>query len=261
MIDIQSLLPYYPQAIATQASFHRHILKEHIELLALEHIAQTPHAAKVVFIGGTNLRIIHGIDRFSEDLDFDCKNMSEEEFVKMTDMVVEYLRRNGLRVEPRDKDNPRLTAFRRNIYFPELLLEMKLTGHREERFLMKIEAQDQGVNYAPHTAVVSRCGFVFPISVPSKEVLLSMKMAALLARSKGRDFYDTMFLWQQAEPDYRFLSERCGIKTPADLKSMLDDKLATVNLKQKQRDFEHLLFNPSRSKQILLFKEFVVGKL
>ena len=181
MIDIQSLLPYYPQAIATQASFHRHILKEYIELLALEHIAQTPHAAKVVFIGGTNLRIIHGIDRFSEDLDFDCKNMSEEEFVKMTDMVV--------------------------------------------------------------------------------EVLLSMKIAALLARGKGRDFYDTMFLWQQAEPDYRFLSERCGIKTPADLKSMLDDKLATVNLKQKQRDFEHLLFNPSRSKQILLFKEFVDGKL
>ena len=29
---------------------------------------------KIFFIGGTNLRLVKGIDRFSEDLDFDCKN-------------------------------------------------------------------------------------------------------------------------------------------------------------------------------------------
>lgn len=261
MIDIQSLLPYYPQAIAEQASFHKHILKEYIELLALEHLSQTPYAAKIVFIGGTNLRIIHGIDRFSEDLDFDCKNLSEAEFVKMTDMLVDYLKGNGLQVELRDKDNPNLTAFRRNIYFPGLLFDMNLTGHREERFLMKIEAQDQDVPYTPQTTIVNRCGFMFPISVPPKEVLLSMKLSALLARAKGRDFYDTIFLWQQTEPDYMFLGERNGITSPDELKSALLDKLSTIDLKQKQRDFEHLLFNPSRSKQILFFPDFVDSKL
>lgn len=260
MIEIQSLLQYYPQAIAEQAAFHKHILKEYIELLALEHLSQTPYAAKIVFIGGTNLRIIHGIDRFSEDLDFDCKNLSEEEFLQMTDMLVEYLRGNGLKVELRDKDNSKLTAFRRNIYFPGLLFDMNLTGHREERFLMKIEAQDQGVSYTPQTAIVNRCGFMFPITVPSKEVLLSMKLSALLARAKGRDFYDTIFLWQQTEPDYKFLSERNGIASLEALKSALFDKISATGLKQKQRDFEHLLFNPSRSKQLLLFKEFVESK-
>lgn len=261
MIDIQSLLPYYPQAIAEQASFHKHILKEYIELLALEHLSQTPYAAKIVFIGGTNLRIIHGIDRFSENLDFDCKNLSEEEFLKMTDMLVEYLRGNGLQVELRDKDNLKLTAFRRNIFFPGLLFDLNLTGHREERFLMKIEAQDQDVPYTPQTTIVNRCGFMFPISVPPKEVLLSMKLSALLARAKGRDFYDTIFLWQQVEPDYKFLSERNGISTPEELKLALYNKLSTIDLKQKQRDFEHLLFNPSHSKQILLFPVFIDDKL
>lgn len=261
MIEIQSLLPYYPQAIAEQAAFHKHILKEYIELLALEHLSQTPYAAKIVFIGETNLRIIHGIDRFSEDLDFDCKNLSEEEFLQMTDMLVEYLRGNGLKVELRDKDNSKLTAFRRNIYFPGLLFDMNLTGHREERFLMKIEAQDQGVSYTPQTAIVNRCGFMFPITVPPKEVLLSMKLSALLARAKGRDFYDTIFLWQQTEPDYEFLCERNGITSPDALKSALLDKLSTTDLKQKQRDFEHLLFNPSRSKQILIFPAFIDDKL
>lgn len=207
------------------------------------------------------MRIIHGVDRFSEDLDFDCKNLSEAEFIKMTDLLVDYLRGNGLQVELRDKDNPKLSAFRRNIYFPGLLFDMNLTGHREERFLMKIEAQDQNVMYTPQTAIVNRCGFIFPITVPSKEVLLSMKLSALLARAKGRDFYDTIFLWQQTEPDYMFLGERNGITSPDELKSALLDKLSTTDLKQKQRDFEHLLFNPSRSKQILLFTAFIDDKL
>ena len=261
MIDLQSILAYYPPQIATNASFHKHILKEYIELLALEHLSQSPYAPKIVFIGGTNLRLILGLDRFSEDLDFDCKQLNAEEFISMTDALVEYLRLNGLQVELRDKENPRLTAYRRNIYFPELLFDMNLTGHREERFLMKIEAQDQGVNYTPQTAMVSRNGFFFPVTVPAKSTMLSMKLAALLARAKGRDFYDTIFLWQQVQPDYDFLRQRCGIGDPEALKKALNDKLDTVDLVQKQKDFEHLLFNPSRSAQILHFQQFVDSML
>ena len=261
MIDLQSILAYYPPQIATNASFHKHILKEYIELLALEHLSQSPYAPKIVFIGGTNLRLILGLDRFSEDLDFDCKQLNAEEFISMTDALVEYLRLNGLQVELRDKENPRLTAYRRNIYFPELLFDMNLTGHREERFLMKIEAQDQGVDYTPQTAMVSRNGFFFPVTVPAKGTMLSMKLAALLARAKGRDFYDTIFLWQQVQPDYDFLRQRCGIGDPEALKKALNDKLDTVDLVQKQKDFEHLLFNPSHSAQILHFQQSVDSML
>ncbi|MBQ6305537.1 MAG: nucleotidyl transferase AbiEii/AbiGii toxin family protein [Bacteroidales bacterium] len=261
MIDLPSLLAYYPPQIAANASFHKHILKEHIELLALEHLSQSPYAPKLVFIGGTNLRLVLGLDRFSEDLDFDCKQLNAEEFISMTDALVEYLHLNGLQVELRDKENPKLTAYRRNIYFPELLFEMNLTGHREERFLMKIEAQDQGVDYTPQTAMVSRNGFFFPVTVPTKGIMLSMKLAALLARAKGRDFYDTIFLWQQAQPDYDFLRHRCGIDTPEALKKAIIDKLDTVDLKKKQKDFEHLLFNSSRSAQIMHFRQFIDSML
>lgn len=261
MIDLQSILAYYQPQIAANASFHKHILKEHIELLALEYLSQSPYAPKIVFIGGTNLRLILGLDRFSEDLDFDCKHLNVEEFISMTDALVEHLRLNGLQVELRDKENPRLTAYRRNIYFPELLFDLNLTGHREERFLMKIEAQDQGADYTPQTAMVSRNGFFFPVTVPAKSTMLSMKLAALLARAKGRDFYDTIFLWQQVQPDYDFLRQRCGIGDLEALKKALNDKLDTVDLVQKQKDFEHLLFNPSRSAQILHFQQFVDSML
>ena len=260
MIELHSILPYYPPQIAANAAYHKHILKEYIELVVLEHLSQSSYAPKLAFIGGTNLRLILGIDRFSEDLDFDCKQLTQQEFVSMTDDLVDYLRLNGMRVELRDKDNPNLTAFRRNIVFPELLFDMKLTGHREERFLMKIEAQDQGVAYSTQTAMVNRCGFFFPVTVPAKATLLSMKIAALLARTKGRDFYDTIFLWQQTDPDYDFLHLRCGIATPDALRLALMEKLDNTNLALKQKDFEHLLLSPSRSRQILHFRQFVESK-
>jgi len=257
MIDINSLLPYYPKPVADNAAYHKHILKEYVELVALEHLSQSAYAPRLVFIGGTCLRLVHGIDRFSEDLDFDCKDLPQEDFMKMTDMLVEHLRANGLLVETRDRENDRLTAYRRNLYFPGLLFEMGLTGHREERFLMKIEAQDQGAAYEPLTVVVNRNGFLFPVSVPPKEVLLSMKLSALLARGKGRDFYDTIFLWQQVQPDYGFLRQRCGIGSHEELKAALAAKLAETNLAEKQKDFEHLLFTRRQSAKILYFGELL----
>ncbi|MBQ6156660.1 MAG: hypothetical protein IJK22_08675 [Bacteroidales bacterium] len=58
--------------------------------------------------------------------------------------------------------------------------------------------------------------------------MLSMKFAALLARAKGRDFYDIIFLWQQTTPD--FLHQRCGVDSPEALKMALCEKLDTTDL-------------------------------
>lgn len=181
--------------------------------------------------------------------------------MEMTDGIVAFLKNSGLNVESRDKVNPKLTAFRRNIYFPEFLFELGLTGHRDERFLLKIEAQDQGVPYPVETRHVQRCGFFFSLPVPPDSVLLGMKLSALLARAKGRDFYDCMFLMQQTKPSYEFLSQRVGINDAEQLKNAIKDKLSTIDLTVKKRDFEHLLFNPRSAERILQFAEFVDANL
>lgn len=146
-MELSYINGYFPSQLISNAAFQKHILKEYIQLMVLDYLANTAYISKLAFIGGTNLRLIKGIDRFSEDLDFDCKNLSELEFAEMTDGVVTFLKNSGLNAEPRDKENLKLTAFRRNIYFPEFLFELGLTGHKEERFLLKIEAQDQGTPY------------------------------------------------------------------------------------------------------------------
>lgn len=255
MIDLAFIRSFFPTAIAGDNRFQRYMLKEYLQLLILDHLANSPYAGKLSFIGGTNLRLIQGIDRFSEDLDFDCKEMSKEDFLAMTDVVVRFLQQNGLVVETHDKPNSKLTAFRRNLYFPQLLFDLGLTGHREERFLIKVEAQDQGVTYSPVVASVNRMGFFFGVQVPPIDVLCAMKFAAILSRQKGRDFYDTIFLLSKTGPNMDFLKARTGISTLGDLRLAVSDCLKTVDLNKKKRDFAHLIFNESNADRILQFED------
>ena len=155
MIDLAYIKSFFPPAMASDNRFDRYMLKEYLQLMILDHIATTPYVTQLAFIGGTNLRLIQGIDRFSEDLDFDCKAMSKSDFMAMTDDIIRYLRLNNIDVEPRDTPNPKLTAFRRNLHFPQMLFDLGLSGHREERLLIKVEAQDQGVEYLPEVVNVT----------------------------------------------------------------------------------------------------------
>lgn len=257
MIQIEQIRNYFPVQLRGNSGFDKHILKEYLQLMILDFLSSSPCIQKMVFIGGTNLRLAKGIDRFFEDLDFDCKDLSKEEFIEMTNGVIQFLERSGLRVEAKDKENPKLTAFRRNIHFPELLFDLGLSGHKEERFLIKVESQDQGIVYPPVITNIKGCGFFFPFPVPSDSVLCSMKIAAMIARAKGRDFYDLMFLLAQAKPDYDFLSKRCDVRNLQDFKLRTAELLKMIDLEKKRKDFEHLLFNKENSKKILRFGEFV----
>lgn len=257
MIDIEYIRSFFPPTIARESRFDRYMLKEYLQLLILDRLATTPFINKVSFIGGTNLRLIQGTDRFSEDLDFDCKDLSEEEFMAMTDSMVLYLQQNNINVETRDKANPKLTAFHRNLYFPEMLFSLGLSGHKEERLLLKIEAQDQGVDYQPIVVPINKMVFFFGVQAPPIDVLCAMKFAAILARQKGRDFYDTIFLLSKTMPNLDFLAARTGINSLEALKVAVIERMKDVDLNQKKRDYSHLLFNESNAERILQFPSII----
>jgi len=258
MIDLQQIKNHFPAELRENAAFQKYALKEYVQLIILDFLSASAYINKIAFIGDTNLRLVKGIDRFSEDLDFDCKDFSESEFLKMTNDILTFLQRSGFRVETRDKQNEKLKAFRRNIYFPELLFDLKLSAYKEERFLVKIESQDQQFYYKPVITNIKRMGFFFPFPIPPDAILCAMKISALLSRQKGRDFYDVMFLLGQTQPDYDYLSEKCGIKNLVELKEELLQVSKTTNLKLKSQDFEHLLLNKTKLSKILAFDDFVV---
>lgn len=257
MISMEQIRSFFPPYLREDPAHQKYLLKEYIQLMILDYLSTTPFLRKMTFIGGTNLRVVKKIDRFSEYIDFDCKDFSREDFMNMTDGIVLFLKRNGYQVEVRDKKNLKLKVFRRNIYFPKFLFELGLSGHKEERFFLKIETQDQQFSYTQKMAHIRGCGFFFPFPVPPDDILCAMKITALLSRRKGRDFYDVMFLRDQVKPDYTFLTEKVNIQDLPQLKTALLSMLSEVDLEERSRDFRHLLLNKENAQKILHFEAFI----
>jgi len=257
MLNLEQIQNYFQPQIINNPAHRKYIVKEYIQLKVLNFLSSTKFVKKITFIGGTNLRLVKGIDRFSEDLDFDCKYFSMEDFNEMSQSILIFLQRSGIRVETREKKSDKLTAFRSLLYFPELLFELGLSAYREERFLIKIESQNQDFEYIPRIANISGCGFFFSFPVPPDDVICAMKLSALLSRAKGRDFYDAMFLLSQTQPNYDYLSQTQNILNLTELKTKLIGILGKVDLALKSKDFEHLLFEKKNSQKILLFEDFL----
>lgn len=257
MLNLEQIQNYFPPQIRENPAHKKYIVKEYIQLMILNFLATSKYAKKITFIGGTNLRLVKGIDRFSEDLDFDCKNFSVKDFAEMSQSVLIFLQRSGIRAEAKEKQSEKLTAFRSRIYFPELLFDLGLSAYKEERFLIKIESQNQAFEYMPQMATISSCGFFILFPVPPDDVLCAMKLSALLSRTKGRDFYDALFLLSQTRPNYDFLTQKQDIHNLTELKTKLIETIEKVDLLHKSKDFEHLLFNKENKNKILNFRAFI----
>jgi predicted nucleotidyltransferase component of viral defense system len=257
MLNLEQIQNYFPPQIKENPAHRKFMVKEYIQLMVLNFLATSKFVKKITFIGGTNLRLVKGIDRFSEDLDFDCKNFSAEDFSEMSQSVLIFLQRSGIRAEAREKQSEKLTAFRSSIYFPELLFELGLSAFKEERFLIKLESQNQEFEYIPKMSNIGGCGFFFSFPVPPDDVLCAMKVSALISRAKGRDFYDAMFLLPQTTPNYDYLAQKQNIHNLTELKTKLIETIEKIDLLHKSKDFEHLLFNKTNKEKILHFNEFI----
>ncbi len=153
MINFDEIKSFFADSLRRNPSHFEYMLKEYFHYRMLDIIFSGEYASKLSFIGGTNLRILHHIQRFSEDLDFDCFQLSREEFHQLTDKVIARLREEGIKVEAEDKEKDlKIAAFRRNIIFPGLLFELGLTGHREKKLLIKIECEPHHYEYEPAKA-------------------------------------------------------------------------------------------------------------
>jgi len=65
MIQVEAIKNFFPLQVRNNATFYKYMLKEYIQLMILDHLSATPYIRKITFIGGTSIRLIKGIDRFS----------------------------------------------------------------------------------------------------------------------------------------------------------------------------------------------------
>lgn len=261
MIGFNEIKKFYADPFRRNPSFYEFMLKEYFHYRILDIIFSGEFASKMSFIGGTNLHILYHIQRFSEDLDFDCFNLSREEFMNLTNNVMDRLRLEGILVEAEDKEKDlKLTAFRRNITFPGLMYEMGLTGHSEKKFLIKIECEPHNYKYKPIKPIIQKFNVFTQIFAPPPDILLSMKTGAVLERGKGRDYYDFIFLSGITEPNLGYLNSKFGISDQTRLYERILESIKMTDFEKKSQDFEKLVFDPEETKKVRLFKDYILQK-
>lgn len=253
MLSFEQTISLYP---ANMKPFGRSILREYLQHKILNIAFDSNKASKLVFIGGTALRILYENGRFSEDIDFDNFSLSEEEFNNLSEEIKEKLELEGYKVEIKQVNKK---AYRCYVRFPDILFDNELSPYKQEKILIQVDSMSQGFDYLPEKKLLNKFDVFGQIFAAPIDLLLSQKILAALKRkrAKGRDFYDIVFLSNRTKPNYTYLKQKLGIETEKDLKKMLLDRCKGLSFKRLANDVRPFLIVEKDVEKVLQFKEFL----
>ena len=233
------------------------LLREYLQYRILGIIYDSPFAEKLVFLGGTCLRIVHDNRRFSEDLDFDNLGLTKPQFAEVGDLVQRELAREGYEVSA---DMAGISAFRCRVRLPGLLFKHGLTGHKEQSILIQLDTEPQRYDYDPVAHFLAKWDVRQDIRCCPLPLLLAQKCHAILdrQRSKGRDFFDVAFLLGlNVAPDMRYLQEKKGLDTTEALAEALLERCARLDMQDMAVDVEKFVFDKNGTKSVVHFPQLI----
>jgi len=161
------------------------ILREYIQLLALNKIYSFPKSSNIFFKGGTCLHLAYKAPRFSEDLDFNV-GMDQNDFLVFIKIPFKEL----------EKENGFIIREKKTLAGKTFLLKYETTLIGGAIYV-KFDFSFREKTLDPQKNIIETD---FPvlfnnyINCLSEEEILSEKVRAILTRDKGRDFYDLWFL-------------------------------------------------------------------
>lgn len=235
---------------------NKHLLIEYCQHELLDSIFKQKESEKFSFMGGTAIRIIYGGGRFSEDLDFDTKEV--EHFDNLLTKVVKDMENKGFSIEFRfvHKD-----VYHCYIKFPELLYDLGLSKHKGEKLLIKVDVSKTN-NFTASDFLLNNYSVFRNIKVTTPDIILSQKLLTIVERNraKGRDLYDIIWLWGMTEPNEDYLKSISG-KSIKEMLKVIDDYLTELDLKSMQQEIDLFLINPTDIKHAIVFPQFIKQKI
>ena len=187
---------------------HLQALREILQEIALLGLWRSKFFDKAAFYGETALRILYGLDRFSEDMDFSLLSpMDDFELSAYTTALQKELAAFGfdVRIHQRDKsaESAVQSAFLKANTLNQLLVietseELLKTVHRGQILKIKLEIDtDPPPEFETHTRYLLQ-PIPFAVRTYTLPNLFAGKMHAILCRRwknrvKGRDWYDLVW--------------------------------------------------------------------
>jgi predicted nucleotidyltransferase component of viral defense system len=193
------------QVARERPSLGLHALREYIQNYVLWLMQREGLNTRLFFMGGTALRFLWRIGRFSEDLDFSAgTDWEPEEFMGAMRKIESGLAGAGYDVYLHlGKEK---TVQRAVFRFAELLAELGLVGRREQKLSVALEIDTKPPGGATGTKTLVNVHIPVLIQHHDLPSLLAGKAAAILTREyiKGRDYFDLFWFlskWPELEPN------------------------------------------------------------
>lgn len=183
----------------------RIVLKEVLQSYVLDFIYNHPKYRRLNFYGGTCLHIVYGLNRLSEDLDFD--NGAGVDLASLPDDLAglfhKSLQYDLVEIKSQRGEN---NILRVTIKLP-VLNELGLSPYRNEALHLKVEVSHHKQIAVLQNTPIFYLGHSFVPSHFSLETMMAGKMIACLERNfqrgrdgafiKGRDYYDLLWFMQK----------------------------------------------------------------
>ena len=179
------------------------IVREYLQHVFLGELYKLPGAEKLLFKGGTALRIVYNSPRFSEDLDFSLFGVAHNEIKSFVEglfvHVLAEIERVGIKVELGEKIGATSggyigVATFRIFEYPPVAVEINVST-RNGRSVTG-EGDSIASNFVPTYTV---------IHLPQYELVEEKIFDALRGRKKPRDFYDLYYIMRKGmlSPDQK----------------------------------------------------------
>lgn len=270
MIEIieERLARYNPQNAAEEDNAIKEILQE----IALYGLWRADFFDVALFQGGTSLRILYGLPRFSEDLDFILRTPDPAfEWPSYLTVLIEVFEQFGLRLEVQNKENMegamRQAVLKDSSIANQLNLSFAGTGQRKT---IKIKLE---IDTNPPALSGEATKFLdFPADYEVRHQDLSsnfaLKIHAILCRGflKGRDWFDlSWYVAQKVRPNFEHLCAALIQKGPwegqdkltidmAWLEKALLEKISEIRWHDAIDDVQRFL-RPAELKSVNLWSE------
>ena len=224
-------------------------VRELLQIVALKIMYDKNSLDKLAFVGGTALRILFDLRRFSEGLDFSLYEKEGYDFQKMMDELESGFNLYGLKAEIKVKDLK--TVHCAHLKFPNILKDLGLSSLADPKITIKLGVDTNSPKGANVQKSMVNKIYMFYVTHNDLPSLFSGKLHACFYRKflKGRDFYDLIwYLGKKIKPNYEFLNnaiEQTQGSSPEldenNTKSFLIKNVECVDLKQAARDVERFL--------------------
>lgn len=232
---------------------------EVMQQIILAGLQQGGFFDKAAFYGGTCLRIFHGLQRFSEDMDFSLVRKDEKFNIEdYFDPIVKVFESIGRKVVITKKDKRTFGRFE-SAFLKDNTQLYDVAFQTEKSIKIKIEVDtnpplmfdtEQKLLMKPYS-FMTRC-FTLPD-------LYAGKMHALVFRNwktrlKGRDWYDFEWYVRNDVPlDFLHLQERIKEFSGEEMSrekfmQLLNERLATADMKSVLEDVTRFVRNPNELK-------------